>query len=77
MKHPGTPNLYDTSKPVADGGLCFRARFGVKAPEKYAKNDAGGRQPAGRRELAGGLGDQGRLSRDHHAMLDKLGWAGI
>ena len=27
MKHPGTPNLYDTSKPVAEGGLCFRARF--------------------------------------------------
>ena len=30
MKHPGTPNLYDTSKPVAEGGLCFRARFGVE-----------------------------------------------
>ena len=30
LKHPGTPNLYDTSKPVAKGGLCFRARFGVE-----------------------------------------------
>ena len=30
MKHPGTPNLYDPSKPVADGGLTFRARFGVE-----------------------------------------------
>jgi formate dehydrogenase major subunit len=30
MKHPGTPNLYDTSKSVADGGLTFRARFGVE-----------------------------------------------
>ncbi|MEJ2590197.1 MAG: formate dehydrogenase subunit alpha [Candidatus Thiodiazotropha sp.] len=30
MAHPGTPNLYDTSKPVADGGLNFRARFGVE-----------------------------------------------
>ena len=30
MKHPGTPNLYDTSKPVAEGGLNFRARFGVE-----------------------------------------------
>ena len=30
MKHPGTPNLYDMSKPVADGGLTFRARFGVE-----------------------------------------------
>jgi formate dehydrogenase major subunit len=30
MKHPGTPILYDPSKPVADGGLTFRARFGVE-----------------------------------------------
>lgn len=28
--HPGTPILYDTSKPVAEGGLTFRARFGVE-----------------------------------------------
>ena len=30
MKHPGSPNLYDISKPVAEGGLGFRARFGVE-----------------------------------------------
>ena len=30
MRHPGTANLYDTSKPVAKGGLNFRARFGVE-----------------------------------------------
>ncbi|MEO0425747.1 MAG: formate dehydrogenase subunit alpha, partial [Pseudomonadota bacterium] len=30
MKHPGTPNLYDMSKPVSKGGLTFRARFGVE-----------------------------------------------
>ncbi len=30
MKHPGTPNLYDTSKSVAEGGLNFRARYGVE-----------------------------------------------
>jgi len=30
MRHPGSPNLYDTSKPVAEGGLNFRARFGVE-----------------------------------------------
>lgn len=30
MKHPGTPILYDTSKSIADGGLTFRARFGVE-----------------------------------------------
>ncbi len=30
MKHPGTPNLYDMSKRVSEGGLTFRARFGVE-----------------------------------------------
>jgi len=30
MGHPGTPVLYDPSKSVADGGLNFRARFGVE-----------------------------------------------
>ena len=28
--HPGTPILYDISKPVAQGGLPFRARFGTE-----------------------------------------------
>jgi len=30
MKHPGTPLLYDPSKPVAQGGLVFRANWGVE-----------------------------------------------
>ena len=30
MNHPGTANLYDMSMPVAEGGLTFRARFGVE-----------------------------------------------
>ncbi len=30
VKHPGTPNLYDTSKSVMDGGGTFRARYGVE-----------------------------------------------
>ncbi len=30
MGHPGTPVLYDPSKPVAEGGLTFRARYGVE-----------------------------------------------
>jgi len=30
MKHPGTHVLYDPSQSVADGGLTFRARFGVE-----------------------------------------------
>jgi formate dehydrogenase major subunit len=30
LKHPGTPNLYDNSKHVMDGGGNFRANFGVE-----------------------------------------------
>ncbi|MGX0975760.1 formate dehydrogenase major subunit [Roseovarius sp. MBR-51] len=30
MNHPGTANLYDMSLPVSQGGLTFRARFGVE-----------------------------------------------
>ena len=30
IKHPGTPNLYDTAKNVMDGGHTFRALFGVE-----------------------------------------------
>jgi len=37
-EHPGTPILYDVSKPVAEGGLPFRNRFGVE--KKY---DSSGR----------------------------------
>ncbi|WP_454441445.1 formate dehydrogenase subunit alpha [Vibrio bathopelagicus] len=44
MKHPGTHILYDTSKPVAQGGGNFRTRFGVEfegqsllAEDSYSK----------------------------------------
>ena len=30
IKHPGSPNLYDTSKHVMEGGGNFRANFGVE-----------------------------------------------
>src|SRR3989449_9226154 len=30
IKHPGSPNLYDTSKHPMDGGMTFRALFGVE-----------------------------------------------
>ena len=29
-KHPGSPNLYDISRPVAQGGMGFRNRFGLE-----------------------------------------------
>lgn len=65
MNHPGTPNLYDTSIPVADGGLTFRARFGV---ERNGVN-----------LLAEGSYGKGSEIKDgypefNHEMLKKLGW---
>ncbi len=67
MKHPGTPVLYDPSKPVAEGGLNFRARFGVE------RN--------GQTLLAEGSYPVGNELKDGHpeftmAMLKKLGWDG-
>ena len=29
-KHPGSPNLYDINRPVAQGGMGFRNRFGLE-----------------------------------------------
>ena len=67
MKHPGTPILYDTSKPVAEGGLTFRARFGV---EREGENLlAEGSYSAGS-ELDTGYPEFSM------AMLKKLGWDG-
>jgi formate dehydrogenase major subunit len=65
MKHPGTPNLYDPSKPVAEGGLCFRARYGV---ERNGQNLlAEGSYPVGS-EIKDGYPEFTM------AMLKKLGW---
>ena len=67
MGHPGTPILYDTSKPVAEGGLCFRARFGV---EREGDNLlAEGSYPAGS-EIQDGYPEFTM------AMLKELGWDG-
>jgi len=65
MKHPGTPILYDTSKSVAEGGLTFRARFGV--------------EHKGTNILADGSYSVGSELKDGYpeftmAMLKKLGW---
>ncbi|MBC8268303.1 MAG: formate dehydrogenase subunit alpha [Rhodospirillaceae bacterium] len=65
MGHPGTPVLYDPSKPVAEGGLTFRARFGV---EKDGQN-----------LLAEGSYSVGSEIKDGYpefsmAVLKKLGW---
>ncbi len=65
MKHPGTPLLYDMHKPVAEGGLTFRANWGV--------------QHEGRWLLAEGVSPPGSAIRDGYpeitfAILEKLGW---
>ena len=67
MGHPGTPLLYDTNKPVAEGGLCFRARFGVEHD--------------GNNLLAEGSYPVGSEIKDGYpeftmGMLKKLGWDG-
>ncbi|MEZ5844342.1 MAG: formate dehydrogenase subunit alpha [Hyphomicrobiaceae bacterium] len=75
LKHPGSPNLYDISKPVADGGMGFRARYGVTAPEKWAKKD-----PVADNLLAVDSYPVGSEIKDGYpeityAMLEKLGFA--
>ncbi|HMB75258.1 MAG TPA: formate dehydrogenase subunit alpha, partial [Kiloniellaceae bacterium] len=69
MKHPGTPILYDPSKPVAKGGLCFRNRFGLKGPDKFGGGNmlAEGSYPVGS-EIKDGYPEFSM------ALLKKLGW---
>ncbi|MFD1694703.1 formate dehydrogenase subunit alpha [Roseibium aestuarii] len=65
MKHPGSANLYDTSLPVAEGGMGFRARYGV---ERNGENLlAEGSWPVGS-EIEDGYPEFTM------AMLEKLGW---
>ncbi|WP_108444349.1 molybdopterin-dependent oxidoreductase [Halomonas denitrificans] len=65
MGHPGTPILYDTSKKVSEGGLTFRARFGIERD--------------GENLLADGVFSDGSALEDGYpeftdAMLKDLGW---
>jgi formate dehydrogenase major subunit len=66
LKHPGTPILYDISKPVAEGGLPFRANWGVEHNGETLLA-ADGSAPAGS-EI-----DTGYPEFDH-VFLKKLGW---
>jgi formate dehydrogenase major subunit len=66
MTHPGSPNLYDTSVPVARGGMGFRANFGVErdgvsllAEDNVTVKDS---------DLEGGYPEF------DHVLLKKLGW---
>ena len=68
LKHPGSPNLYDTSKHVMDGGGNFRANFGV---ERDGQSLLAG---DGSHSLGADL-TMGYPEFDH-LLLKKLGWWG-
>jgi formate dehydrogenase major subunit len=80
MKHPGTPVLYDPSIPVAEGGLCFRARYGV---EREGQNLlAEGSYPVGSEiqdgypeftmKMLKNLGWDGDLTDDERAVIEGI-----
>jgi len=66
LKHPGSPNLYDNSKHMMDGGGNFRALFGV---EKDGVNllAEDGSHPKGADITTG-------HPQFDHVLLKKLGW---
>ncbi len=66
MKHPGSPNLYDTSKHVMDGGGNFRANFGVER-DGQSLLAADGSHSLGADLTTG-------YPEFDHLLLKKLGW---
>jgi formate dehydrogenase major subunit len=68
IKHPGSPNLYMTSRSMMDGGGCFRANFGVER-EGVNLLAADGSFPKDS-ELTTGYPEF------DHILLKKLGWWG-
>jgi formate dehydrogenase major subunit len=82
MKHPGTPVLYDTSKNVADGGLNFRARFGVErngvnllAEGSYSKGaDIKDGYPEFTADMLKQLGWWDELTDDEKALAEGKNW---
>ena len=66
LKHPGTPNLYDTSKHVMDGGGNFRANFGVEREGKSLLSEDGSHSLGA--DITTGYPEF------DHVLLKKLGW---
>jgi formate dehydrogenase major subunit len=66
MKHPGSPNLYDTSKHVMDGGGNFRANFGVERDGVNLLAEDGSHSKGA--DLTTGYPEF------DHVLLKKLGW---
>ena len=84
MNHPGTPNLYDMSKPVSEGGLTFRARFGVEregenllAEGVYSANsDIRDGYPEFTMQMLMDLGWDGDLTAGERATIDAIAGPG-
>ncbi len=66
MKHPGTPNLYQTTRHVMDGGGNFRANFGVER-DGVSLLAADGSYSEGADIHTG-------YPEFDHALVKKLGW---
>src|SRR5687768_11220865 len=66
IKHPGSPNLYDTSKHVMDGGGNFRALFGIERDGVNLLAEDGS-HPKGAEITTG-------HPQFDHVLLKKLGW---
>ncbi|MGB8599146.1 MAG: formate dehydrogenase subunit alpha [Burkholderiales bacterium] len=66
LKHPGSPNLYDTSKHVMEGGGNFRANFGVDREGVNLLAEDGSHSKGA--ELTTGYPEF------DHVLLKKLGW---
>jgi formate dehydrogenase major subunit len=68
LKHPGSPNLYNTSKHVMDGGGNFRANFGVEKDGKNLLAEDGSHSKGA--DITTGYPEL------DHVLLKKLGWWG-
>jgi formate dehydrogenase major subunit len=66
IKHPGSPNLYDQSRSLMDGGGCFRANFGVERDGVNLLAEDGS-YPKGSDLTTG-------YPEFDHVLLKKLGW---
>ncbi|MBI3045762.1 MAG: formate dehydrogenase subunit alpha [Betaproteobacteria bacterium] len=66
LKHPGSPNLYDTSKHIMDGGGNFRANFGVERNGVNLLAEDGSHSKGA--DLTTGYPEF------DHVLLKKLGW---
>ncbi len=66
LKHPGSPNLYDTSKHIMDGGGNFRANFGVERDGVNLLAEDGSHSEGA--DLTTGYPEF------DHVLLKKLGW---